>query len=282
MCDKKRKISIIMGIYNCEKTLDTAIESILNQTYSNWEMIMCDDGSSDNTYNVALKYQEKYPDKFILIRNEKNMGLNITLNNCLKYAKGEYVARMDGDDVSLPNRFEKQLEFLESNPQYAIVSSPMILFDESGDWGKTKVIEQPQIIDFVYHSPFFCHAACMIRRKAFMDVGGYTEDNKFLRYEDVNLWYKMYGKGYRGYNFTEPLYKMRDDRDAASRRDFSSRMRAVYVTYAGFKLVDMPKKYYITLILNFVRNFLLALCPSSVYIKLHKQKNNFGVKSDDT
>lgn len=282
MCNKRRKISIIMGIYNCGKTLDMAIESIINQTYSNWEMIMCDDGSSDNTYNIALKYQKNYPDKIILIRNEKNMGLNITLNNCLKYAKGEYVARMDGDDISLPNRFEKQVEFLESNPQYAIVSSPMILFDESGDWGKTKVIEKPQIIDFVDHSPFFCHAACMIRRDALMSVGGYTENKKLLRYEDANLWYKMYGKGYRGYNFSEPLYKMRDDRNAILRRNFSSRMRAVYVRYVGFKLVDMPRKYYITLISSFARNLVLALCPNSIYTKLHKQKNNFGVKSDDT
>ena len=93
-----------MAIYNCASTLEEAIESILNQTYTNWELIMCDDGSSDNTYAVAKKYADKYADKIILIRNESNKKLPATLNHCLKYVTGEYVARMDGDDISAENR----------------------------------------------------------------------------------------------------------------------------------------------------------------------------------
>ena len=76
----KSKISIIMGIYNCAKTLPEAIDSILAQTYSNWELIMCDDGSSDDTYAIAEKYKITYPNKIKLIKNEKNLGLNATLN----------------------------------------------------------------------------------------------------------------------------------------------------------------------------------------------------------
>ena len=71
----ENKISILMGIYNCENTLEDAIESILRQTYQNWELIMCDDGSSDNTYQVALEYRDRYPEKIIVIQNEKNMRL---------------------------------------------------------------------------------------------------------------------------------------------------------------------------------------------------------------
>ena len=88
-----------MGIYNCAKTLPEAIDSILAQTYSNWELIMCDDGSSDDTYAIAEKYKITYPNKIKLIKNEKNLGLNATLNNCLKYVDGNYIARMDGDDI---------------------------------------------------------------------------------------------------------------------------------------------------------------------------------------
>lgn len=124
----KPKISVIMGIYNCESTLDEAIESILNQTFTDWEMIMCDDGSSDGTYIKAKEYEKKYPGRFVVIRNEHNMGLNITLNNCLKLAKGEYIARMDGDDISLPQRFEKEVDILDNHPEFAIVSTPMIFF----------------------------------------------------------------------------------------------------------------------------------------------------------
>ena len=272
--NEDKKVSIITGIYNCAPTLDMAIQSILDQTYKNWEFILCDDGSKDETYEIALKYKNRFPDKFIVVKNEKNMGLNFTLNKCLKLATGEYVARMDGDDVSLPTRFEKEVEFLNTHPEYAIVSTPMIMFDEHGDWGQTNIIEKPQIVDFVHHTPFFCHAACMIRRDAFLDVNGYTVDKRLLRFEDCNLWFKLYGKGYRGYNLSEPLYKMLDDRNAFSRRTFSARMRGVYVKYSGFKLVNMPKRHYYGLVVEFVKCFLIGICPPPVYKALHRKKQN--------
>ena len=81
-----------MGIYNCAKTLPKAIESILTQTYSDWELIMCNDGSNDNTYEVAQKYAERYPEKVILLNNQYNMRLAASLNNCLSIARGEYIA----------------------------------------------------------------------------------------------------------------------------------------------------------------------------------------------
>ena len=259
-----------MGIYNCADTLDEAIESIINQTYTDWQLIMCEDGSKDNTYEVAHKYVESDPERFILIKNEQNMGLNFTLNRCLELAKGEYVARMDGDDISLPDRLQMEVDFLDSHPEYAIVSGSMIQFDDDGEIGVIKNIEKPQIIDFVYHAPFFNHAPCMIRREAFLEVGGYTVDKRLLRYEDCNLWYKLYAKGYRGYNFPEPIYKMRDDRNAFKRRTVSSRMRAVYVTYDGFKLVNMPKRYYGALVVMFFKQIILSLMPFSLYQKLRK------------
>lgn len=272
-----KKVSVIMGIYNCADTLDEAIESIVNQTYTNWQMIICDDGSTDNTYEVAQKYVRQDPERFVLIKNEVNQGLNKTLNNCLAIADGDYIARMDGDDISLPSRFEKEVEFLNTHPEFAIVSTPMIYFDETGDWGKTqKVIPVPNIKDFCYHTPFHCHAPCMIRREAYLEVGGYTVDPKLLRFEDCNLWFKLYGKGYRGYNLSEPLYKMRDDKEAAIRRDTKTRMRGVYVLYTGFKLVKMPKRYYYVLLIEFFKCLAIALIPKKAYIYIHKTKQ--GVK----
>lgn len=265
------KISVIMGIYNCSSTLAESIDSIFAQTYSDFELIMCDDGSSDNTYSVAMKYKEKYPDRIILIKNEQNMGLNFTLNRCLELARGEYIARMDGDDISLPERFKTEVDFLDNNPEYAIVSCPMIFFDENGDFGTNARIPYPQITDFVRNSPFFCHAPCMVRRNAFLDVQGYTVDKRLLRYEDCNLWYKLYAKGYRGHNLSIPLYKMRDDQNAFKRRTFSSRMRSVYVQYNGFKLVNMPKKYYPYLLVQFIRSFCIGILPASIYKKLRQK-----------
>ena len=115
--DKKPLISVIMGIYNCADTLDEALQSIVRQTYTNWEVILCDDGSKDGTIAVAQSYVDKYPDKFILLKNEKNMGLNYTLNHCLEAVRGQFVARMDGDDISVETRFEKEINFLLENYQ---------------------------------------------------------------------------------------------------------------------------------------------------------------------
>lgn len=265
------KVSIIMGIYNCASTLPQAIESILMQTYTDWQLIMCDDGSEDDTYDVAKAYRDRDPAKIILLRNDHNMGLNHSLNRCLEKANGEYIARMDGDDISLPSRIEKEAAFLDTHPEYAIVSTPMIFFDENGDWGRSYAIEKPDKRDFIRHSPVHCHAPCMIRREAYLSVGGYTEDARMLRFEDVNLWYKLYAKGYTGYNLDEPLYKMRDGRAAAQRRKLKFRINGPYVTYVGFRLFKFPWYLYGYVAIDFMQHFIKGIMPEWLYIGLHKK-----------
>lgn len=262
---EKKKITVIMGLFNCEKTLEESINCLIQQTYKDWNLIMCDDGSIDNTYNIAQNIASKYPKQILLIKNERNMGLNFTLNKCLKLANGEYIARMDADDVCDNKRFEKEICILDNNPQYAFVSSPMILFDENGEWGCDWGIEKPEAKDLIKSRPF-CHAACMIRKKVFLDVGGYTVDEKLLRVEDLHLWMKLYEKGYLGYNIQEPLYKMRDDRNAYSRRKFKYRINESYVNYLTVKKLKLPMFYYIYAI----RPILVGLMPNKLYDLLHK------------
>ncbi len=265
------KVSIIMGIYNCAPTLEEAIDSILVQTFADWELILCDDGSKDDTYAIASRYQRTYHEKIVLMRNPQNMGLNHTLNRCLAAATGEYVARMDGDDLSLPTRLEQEVAFLDAHPEYAIVSTPMIFFDEGGEWGRSYSIEKPTKRDFIHHSPVHCHAPCMIRREAYLAVEGYTEDRRMLRFEDVNLWYKLYAKGYTGYNLAEPLYKMRDDQAATNRRGLKSRMNGVYVTWVGFRLFRFPWYLYGYVVLDFLKHFIKGMMPQWLYLKFHKK-----------
>lgn len=252
------KISVIMGIYNCADTLERAIDSILGQTYKNWELILCDDGSVDESYRVALKAAEQ--DKRItVIKNENNMGLNYTLNQCLKIATGKFIARMDGDDDCLPARFQKQVEFLENNPEYAIVSSPMILFDETGEWGRTSAIEFPSSKDVVCGSPI-CHAPVMMRKECMDAVGGYTVDKKMLRVEDVNLWIKLYAAGYRCYNIQEPLYRMRNDKNALNRRKYKYRVNSVYVRLKGCRMLHLGPICY----MKAFKPMIIGLIPAQV------------------
>lgn len=236
------KISVLMGIYNCADTLEQAIASIQNQTYSNWELILCEDGSTDNTYEVAQALAAS-DSRIVLLRNENNLGLNATLNRCLGAATGEYIARMDGDDECMADRFEKQVRFLESHPQYQIVSSAMILFDETGEWGQIASPEYPKPEDTVGGTAF-CHAAVLMKKECMDAVGGYTEDPRMLRVEDVNLWIKLYATGYRGYNIQEPLYRMRNDQNALNRRKYIYRVNSVYVRLQGCRMLQLgPRSY---------------------------------------
>lgn len=256
-------ISVIMGIYNTAPTLHEAIDCILAQTYENWEFILCDDGSSDNTLEIAKEYARSYPDKFVVLENDENMGLNYTLNRCLSVAN----ARMDGDDVCAPQRFQMQVEFLNANPDYALVSSSMIYFDETGEWGQYNTAEYPTKKDFISSTPF-CHAPCMIRKSVFLEVGGYTVAKRFLRVEDLHLWYKIYKKGYKGYNFTQPLYKMRDDHNAFKRRKYRYRINEFYVRIIATFSLHLGLKG----VLYSFKPLIVGLLPEKMYLYLHKQK----------
>lgn len=237
------KISVIMGIFNCADTLEQAVESVQNQSYTNWELILCDDGSSDNTYKVAQTLAAK-DSRIILLRNPQNLGLNQTLNNCSAVASGDYIARMDGDDDCVPERFERQLALLENHPEYQITSCPMKLFDENGEWGQTSVPEYPTPEDVVSGTPI-SHAAVMLRKECMDAVGGYTVDKRMLRVEDVNLWIKLYAAGYRCHNIQEPLYRMRNDQNALNRRKYIYRVNSVYVRLQGCKMLKLGAKSYL-------------------------------------
>lgn len=263
------KISIIMGIYNCADTLSAAIDCILKQTYTNWELILCDDGSADNTYQVAFGYYEKHRDKIILIRNENNCGLNQTLNNCLALASGEYIARMDGDDLCSPERFEKEVAVLEHESEISIVSTDMLVFDETGVTGRVSHPDYPQKKDFVFESPF-CHAPCLVRKAAFDSVEGYTVADRFIRIEDYHLWIKMYSAGYKGKNIHEALYKMRDDNSAYKRRNFKNRLNEAYIKRFAVREFGLPK----WMLIYSLRPIITWMLPKGIYKKLHRTRLN--------
>ena len=267
MKKEKYDIDIIMGIYNCEKYLDDSIQSIINQTFKNWRLIMCDDGSTDKTKEIAKKYCNDYPDKIILLENEKNMGLNYTLNKCLENTSAKYIARQDGDDISNPNRLKEEFEFLENNKEYVLVSTNVKQFNQNGFWGILKYPEKPEKDDFLSISPI-CHAAVLIKRDAFIEVGGYTVDERLLRVEDYHLWFKLYARGYKGYSIQKELYYVRDDENAARRRTWKNRLNEYYVRKIGYKMLNVKwyKRIYA------LRPIILGVIPSSLANDLHKKK----------
>lgn len=253
-CNLNGKISIIMGIYNCSETLPEAIESILNQTYANWELILCDDASNDNTFAVAKSYQEKYPDKIILIKNENNSRLAFSLNHCLEYATGEYVARMDGDDKCLPERLEKQVAYLRENPDCDLVGTAMQWFNDKGVFNILYKPENPDYYALKTYIPFN-HATIMTYKRVYDALGGYTVSERTKRAQDYDLWFRFFHAGFRGDNIHEALYLVREDEAAIRRRTFKVRWNAFKTTRYGFNLLGYPK-YWI------VKPFLITLLKS--------------------
>ncbi len=254
------KVSVIMGLYNCAGTLPQAIESILNQTYDNWELIMCDDGSSDNTYAVALEFRDKYPEKIILIRNERNSYLAATLNHCLRYATGTYVARMDADDISLPERFERQVDFLRKNSEYQLVGTAMQLFDDSGDLSVLSRPEQPDKYS-LRNGTVFSHPTIMTYKYVYDELGGYTVSRRTIRGQDYDLWFRFYARGFKGYNLSDVLYRFKEDLGAVRRRTIKTRIDNYKTILIGFKLLNYPLCWYIK------PTFLLAKCMVPPYLQ---------------
>lgn len=237
------QISVLMGVYNCASTIEAAVKSIQNQTIQDWELIICDDGSKDDTFSIVKDMSEK-DQRIVLIKNKKNLGLNQTLNNCLSIARGKYIARMDGDDLCDPLRFEKELAYLENHPEFQIVSTTMKFFDDNGFWGVSSCIENPTSEDVVEKSPI-CHAPVMLLKECMIRVGGYTIDKRTTRVEDVDLWIKLYAYGYRCHNLDEPLYCMRNDENAFKRRKYRYRINSTYVRLLGCKKLKLGIKSYI-------------------------------------
>ena len=266
-----------MGIYNCAPTLAEALDSMLAQTYQNFKVILCDDGSKDNTVAVAQSYVSKYPDKFMLIRNERNMGLNYTLNHCLEYAETELVARMDGDAISLPERIEVEVNYLATHPDCAVVSTPCTYFDEGGVFRKGVGQGDVKKMHFLRRPPM-SHAPCMGYTKVFKTVGGYSVSPWLLRVEDYHLWFKIYAAGYKMHRMRESYYMMRDDRNAKGRRTWRSRLNEVYVKHIGYRMIGIPWYYQVYALEPIARQLL----PDFVYQYLRRRKMNKGLRTKDS
>lgn len=238
------KVSVIMAAYNSEKTIAESIDSILNQTFSDWEFIICDDGSTDATFQIIQEYAAKYPGKIIAIQNECNSKLPYSLNHCLKHAKGEYIARMDADDRSYPDRLEKQYNYLVSHPEIDVVGAGMTCFDGDQITGERLPPKNPSAKIIGLGVPFF-HATIMMKKLAYDALNGYSLKDYVLRCEDVDLWIRFFAKGFQGDNLQEPLYYVREDMAASQRRNFKNATNAARTLLYGFRDNGYSAKQYL-------------------------------------
>lgn len=267
MRSKKPKVSIIMGIYNCEDTLSESIESIINQTYKNWELIICDDYSNDNTYELANKYANLYPSNIKVIRNEKNLTLGPTLNRCLGYISGEYIARHDGDDLYAEDKLEKQVKFLNENLDIDLVGTGMRIFDENGVYGARVLKREPKGVDLM-NGTTFAHATIMCRSYVYKELNGYSEALDRQGVEDYDLWFRFFEKGFKGYNLDESLYYVREDRNSYKRKNLKRRINEIKTMRSGRKKLGLDFKYELAIF----KPIIASLVPSEILMKYHRKR----------
>lgn len=242
---RKIKISVIMGIYNPLNSaqLKEAILSIINQTMTEWELILCDDGSCGD-YVPMIQEAIQMDDRIIRIRNKTNKGLGYSLNQCLSIAQGKYIARMDGDDVSEPDRLQKEYDFLETHKEYQWVGSNSVLFDQNGVWGEDRMPENPKAEDFLAYSPYI-HPSVMFRASVLRKINGYPISQETRRCEDYELFMRLYREGYRGYNIQEPLLRYREDEYTYKKRTLYSRIQEMKIRYQGFHSLGLLRPEYV-------------------------------------
>lgn len=188
-------ISVVMPVYNGEKYLREAIESILNQTYSNFEFIILNDGSTDKTEEIILSYDDP---RIVYVKNDENMQIVKTLNKGIALAKGKYIARMDADDISLPKRFERELSYLQNHSECSAVFTKIQKIDESselmGFWtADQQNISHTQIAKILPFKNCVAHPTVMIRSKILKQ---YCYDHRVKGSEDYHLWLSLIADGY--------------------------------------------------------------------------------------
>lgn len=238
-------VSIIMGVFNEEQTLERCMESILNQTYTNWEFVICDDCSTDSSYNILQKYA-KLDSRIKVLQNKTNCRLAASLNRCLKVANGVYIARMDADDISLPERLAKQVRFLETS-EFDVVGCAAKISDGTKIVGIRVNKEYPNKND-VLKGPTFMHPTIMMKKTVYDVLDGYTVADRTRRGQDWDLWFKFFSKGFTGYNMQEPLLIYHESEADLKKRTFKAAVGTMKTAILGFRLMKVPiVKYYLVL-----------------------------------
>lgn len=267
------KISVIMGVHNGEKTLPRAIDSVLNQTFADFELIICDDCSTDATIQVIKSYIEK-DNRIILIKNKSNSGLAASLNNCINISNGEYIARMDDDDISHAERFEKQNNFLDKHREYAIVGTCRNTFDNAGIWntyGQGGELTKEDIIK----CNIFTHPTVMMRREALVSAGMYTVCERTMRGQDFDLWCKMYACGCKGYVLPDILFDYYEDRNKIKEIKAKYRLNNYRTHMIWRKKMGLSRKYD----LYAYKELIAIVVPHKLLVKygINRQKDKYTV-----
>ncbi len=240
------KVSVLTPVYNTEKFVGEAIESILNQSYKDFEYIICDDCSTDNTWNILTEFSKK-DTRIKIAKNEKNLGIAGNRNKLITMASGEYIAWQDADDISMPFRIEHQLNFMESHLEVGIVGGFLQFFDENGNKDIRKYFPDDTYLrkNIFKFSPV-AQPGSMIRKKCLDESGNY--DLRFPPAEDLDMSFRI-GSRYKFANLQEIVIRYREHLNSATYRRLKKielstfEIRNKYSHRYGYKMSAIDRIY---------------------------------------
>jgi glycosyltransferase involved in cell wall biosynthesis len=224
------KVSVVMSVYNVEKYLSEAVESILKQTFKDFEFLIINDGSSDSSAEILKAYNDP---RIEIIDNKKNIGLTRSLNKGLRLARGEYIARQDADDISLPRRIEKQVDFLNTKPEYGLVGCWNYRIGANNKIEKkvTFYTDHNDIVSMLLIKNHFVHSSVMFRKECIEKLGGYDDDLKFS--QDYDLWLRI-AEHYKVANLGEFLHYWRYEKHGISHKMSREQGKYAYMIRDAF------------------------------------------------
>ncbi|MFA6174996.1 MAG: glycosyltransferase family 2 protein [Phycisphaerae bacterium] len=236
-------ITVGIPFYNNEKTLLNAVRSILSQTFKDWELILLDDGSTDGSLNVARSIKDP---RIKVISDGRNMKLAARLNQIIDLAQGEYIARMDADDICSPMRIQQQLELLKKNNNIDVVGCGVIyLSDKDIPLGHTTALQNhEEICKQPYRGFGICHASIIARKSWYRK---FRYDESIQLGQDFNLWLRSY-RDSRFANIPEPLYYYRFESSYSLKKQFRDRFRSSIYIFEHYKKESLYKALFYFLI----------------------------------
>jgi len=264
------EISVLMGVYYHRPDtalLERSVSSILAQSVTGLEFLICDDGSTEEAKRV-LERMARENDRIRFIRTGGLFSLSEKLNACLRWANGTFIARMDDDDYSAPTRLAAQLAYLKEHPNISFVGCNVNLRRNGQMVGERPLPEFPEIRDFYMTQPFI-HPTLMFRHVALEAVGGYSEDKHCMFCEDYDLLLRLYAKGFRGANLQETLLDYTVPDTAKGNRTMNHRWNETVTRWRRFReLGVLPGALpYV------VKPLAVGLLPESVLATIKKKQN---------
>lgn len=268
---KAPKLTVLMSVFNNENTVRRAVKSILEQSFKDFVFLIIDDSSTDNSLNIIRSFNDR---RIRVISNKNNIGLTRSLNTGLKLSSGKYIARLDADDISLPKRLEKQIDFLEKNPDFVLCGTGYHIIDKEGNIIKDIVYDtysEKLYYDLNFQN-IIAHSSVVFKKKEILSSGGYSI--KYRYSQDFDLWQRLTRIG-KAWIMPEILMKWNDSKDNISSKNSDQQNKAALEIFKdNLKRlgIDNKKINDISCFHNFYSKNYLGCSPSSIRRALYSLK----------